>query len=198
MANKVFISFRFSDGNEIKEALVTKFEELDYTINKSENENRSGMSDETIQKYLYEKLKDTSITVVLITPQAVNHTHNYEGTLDDWMYDEIRYSLEDRTGNRTNVLIIVYTKDAKSLVIDSETDDLIVVSDFDNLVRKNMMNVKSDKKVCPDEGRYDLLLDSYASLISYDLFLSNPQKHIDNAIEKRNRKDDFNLVKRMS
>ena len=96
------------------------------------------------------------------------------------------------------MLIIVYTKDAKSLVIDSETDDLIVVSDFDNLVRKNMMNVKSDKKVCPDEGRYDLLLDSYASLISYDLFLSNPQKHIDNAIEKRNRKDDFNLVKRMS
>lgn len=48
MANKVFISFRFSDGNEIKEALVNKFEELDYTINKSENVNRSEMSDETI------------------------------------------------------------------------------------------------------------------------------------------------------
>ena len=195
MANKVFISFRFSDGNEIKEALVNKFEKLDYIINKSENENRSEMSDETIQKYLYDKLKDTSLTVVLITPQAVEHNLDYLGNIDDWMYDEIRYSLEDRMGNRTNAMIMVYTEDAKDLVIADQNTDVTVVSNFFNLARKNMMNVKSDKKLEPRHGLYNSLEDSYVSLVSYDLFLEDPKKYTDNAISKRDRKDDFNLVK---
>lgn len=197
MANKVFISFRFSDGNEIKEALVNKFEELDYTINKSENVNRSEMSDETIQKYLYDKLKDTSLTVVLITPQAVEHNLDYWGNIDDWMYDEIRYSLEDRMGNRTNAMIMVYTEDAKDLVIADQNTDVTIVSEFFNLARKNMMNVKSDKKLEPRHGLYNSLEDCYVSLVSYDLFLEDPKKYIDNAISKRDRKNDFNLVKRL-
>lgn len=65
-------------------------------INCSENEDRSGMSEETIQKYLYSKLKTTSVTIIIITPQAINHKKDMWGRYDDWMYDEIRYSLEDR------------------------------------------------------------------------------------------------------
>lgn len=76
MATKVFISFRFSDGKEIKDELVDLFDESTEVINRSEDVDRSQMSEDTIQEYLYEKLKDTSVTIVLLTPEAVSYRKN--------------------------------------------------------------------------------------------------------------------------
>lgn len=202
-ANKVFISFRFEDGKEYKDKLVQKFEELDYTINKSEDEDRSNMSDETIQKYLYQKLRDTSLTVVLLTPKAINYkkTFDYskfETVYDDWIYDEVRYSLEDRCNNRTNGIIAVYTPEAKSQIILKETEEKITISNFENLVRKNMFNIQEGYKVCPKQGLYNNLKDNYISIVSFDDFMSNPKMYIDSALEKREKLDHFKpLVKRM-
>ena len=95
MKRRVFISFRFSDGAQYKKELSDKFDEETKVINCSEDIDRSGYSEETIQRYLYSKLKSTSVTIVLLTPEAINHKKKY-GKYDDWMYDEIRYSLEDR------------------------------------------------------------------------------------------------------
>lgn len=197
-ARKVFISFRFKDGNKLKEDLVEKFEGLDYTINKSEDKDRSSMTEETIRKYLYEKLSDTSVTIVLLSPMAVNHKRNDSGDLDDWMYDEIRYSLENREGNATNALIMLYSSDAKPQVILKETESVTTVNSFDNLARKNMMNVKNAYKVQKKAGLYNSLEDSYASLISYEKFMKNPELYIENALSKRERKEEFNLIKRMN
>ncbi|MGR6005676.1 hypothetical protein ACT7CR_06935 [Bacillus paranthracis] len=151
MASNVFVSFRFSDGLYYKNKLVEKFAELDYTINRSEGEDRSNMSEDTIQKYLYEKLEDCSLTVVVLTPNAINYntkqvfdieTWSNKNVYDDWLYDELRYSLEDRIGNRTKGVIALYTPEAKSYVISAETDEVTTINDFENLVRKNMLNVK--------------------------------------------------------
>ena len=49
MATKVFISFRFSDGKEIKDELVDLFDESTEVINRSEDVDRSQMSEDTIQ-----------------------------------------------------------------------------------------------------------------------------------------------------
>lgn len=56
MATKVFISFRFSDGKNIKDELVDLFDESTEIINRSEDTDRSQMSEETIRDYLYDKL----------------------------------------------------------------------------------------------------------------------------------------------
>lgn len=65
------------------------------------------MSDVTIKQDLYGRLRRSSVTIVLLTPSAVNHKKNWRGgDYDDWMYDEIRYSLESREGNRTNGLLM--------------------------------------------------------------------------------------------
>ncbi|MEG3309754.1 hypothetical protein RFL04_11735 [Streptococcus suis] len=61
MATKVFISFRFSDGKEIKDELVDLFDESTEVINRSEDVDRSQMSEDTIQEYLYEKLYSVKI-----------------------------------------------------------------------------------------------------------------------------------------
>lgn len=207
MARRVFISFRFSDGKELKDELCDCFDQNNDIINCSENKDRSQMTDETIKEYLYDKLSATSVTIVIITPDAINYRKTLMGsTYDDWLYDELRYSLEDRVSNRTNAVIGVYTEEASSKLFiksihncstcgkDTEVNSM---KEFDNLVRKNMMNVKPSKKKNPCEGIYDSLDDSYCSLIAFNEFKDNIDKYIDNAIEKRERIDDFNIVKRM-
>lgn len=202
MATKVFISFRFSDGKEIKDELVDLFDESTEVINRSEDVDRSQMSEDTIQEYLYEKLKDTSVTIVLLTPEAVSYRKNWIGNYDDWLYDELRYSLEDRKNNRTNGVVAVYTDDAKDMILESsshycshcqETKSCRTLKFFDNLSRKNMLNIKQSykKNLCND--LYDDSHDSYISLVSLEEFKQDHTKYIDNAKDKRDRLHEFNI-----
>ena len=206
MARRVFISFRFSDGEKYKKELTELFDEETEVINCSESEDRSNMSDETIKKYLYSKLKTTSVTIILITPEAVTHKRNWLGNYDDWMYDEIRYSLEDRENNRCNGLIAVYTEDAKELLMKEGTHKCEVcnqekktttIYNIDNLFRKNMMNVKPEYKTNLCDDLYDSDKDSYCSLISWEDFKKDYKRYIDYAFEKRNNVEKYKLVKRL-
>ena len=207
MATKVFISFRFNDGKEIKDELVELFDESTEVINRSEDVDRSQMSDESIQDYLYDKLKDTSVTIVLLTPKAVDYNKNFWGEYDDWLYDELRYSLEDRTNNRTSGVVAVYTDDAKDKLFTEDNhycyccqqnQPCKILKDFDNLARKNMLNIKSNFKKDPCNNLYSDEYDSYISLVSLENFTGNYKKYIDNAKEKRNRLEEFEIKKRMN
>lgn len=207
MARRVFISFRFEDGESYKNELCSLFDRSDDVIDGSEDENRSSMTEETIQKYLYEKLKRASITIIILTPKAIEyHIDPKTGKYDDWMYDELRYSLEDREENRTKGAIALYTTDAKDRVIrtsihrcevckkDSEVSTIL---DFTNLVRKNMMNIKETYKKSRCNNVFDSLEDSYISLVSYDAFVKDIAKYIENADSKRGRIGEFNLIRRL-
>ena len=202
MANRVFISFRFDDGKSYKDELVRRFEKDSEVINCSEDKDRSEYTDETIKKYLYGKLSNTSVTIVILTPKAIKHQKDYFGRYDDWMYDEIRYSLEDRDYNKPNGLIAVYTPEVANQVITnsschncSKECPILSVNWFDNLVRYNMMNVKSKYKFNPCEGIYNANLDSYCSIVSWDDFISDYTEYIKYADEKRKMIDHYDIKK---
>lgn len=206
MATKVFISFRFKDGKEIKDELVSLFDESTEVINRSEDTDRSQMSEETIRNYLYEKLKDTSVTILLLTPEAVSYEKDWYGKYDDWLYDELRYSLEDRTNNRTNGVVAVYTDDTRDKLFTADThycsccqqnQSCRMLKDFENLARKNMLNIKPNFKKNPCNNLYSDEYDSYISLVSLEVFKENYKKYIDNAKEKRERLEEFEIKKRM-
>jgi len=197
MAKNVFISFRFSDGHQYKEDLSARFDQEQDTVDFSEDKDRSDMSEETIRKYLYKKLKRSSITIVLLTPQALNHKKDSFGGYDDWMYDEIRYSLEDREYNRPNGLIAVYTPEAANMLVQTQPNGAISVNNVENLFRKNMMNVKAIYKKHSEDGLFDADYDSYCSLVPYESFVKNIGKYIDIASKKREDIDKYNIVKRM-
>lgn len=165
------------------------------------------MSEDTIQTYLFEKLKDSSITIVLLTPEAVNYRRNvYNHSIDDWMYDELRYSLYNREGNPINGVIALYTPQAESQLIQrnthncekcNETSDVTSIKNFDNLVRKNMLNVikKYKKQQCDDI--FDSDYDSYISLVKLENFYNAPDKYLEIATEKRKNSDHFTIKVRM-
>ena len=196
MAKNVFISFRFEDGIGYKNMLAGMFDRFYDTVDFSEDDDRSRLSDDTIRRYLYTKLRRSSVTIVLLTPHAINHRKNMFGQYDDWMYDEIRYSLEDREGNQSNGLVAVYTPDAAGMLVSEGTASTTVYN-VDNLFRKNMMNVKQIYKLNPNPGVYDGDYDSYCSLVSWNKFTSNIGKYINLAVEKRNMIGHYDIVKRM-
>lgn len=215
MATNVFISFRFTDGNDYKERLDTVLEGSGNVRNFSENKDRSNMSDDTIKKYLYDKLRETSVTIVILTPQAVQYKTKqiwsdgqFRTVPDDWLYDELRYSLEDREDNRTNGVIAIYTPEARDLIMSSSTHscykcnyqptNITTIHDFNNLVRKNMFNIKDEYKNHQCSDVYDHLNDHYISLISFEEFIEKYKHYIDNAVSKRERLDRFkDIVKRI-
>lgn len=206
MARRIFISFRYKDGVKYKEKLSKIFDEETEIINCSEDKDRSSMSDETIKKYLYAKLKTTSVTIVLLTPDAINHRKDRFGFYDDWMYDEIRYSLEDRENDRCNGLIAVYVPEAEQMLVQESIHTcnvcknykkIITICDVDNLFRKNMMNIKSEYKMHPCEGLYDADEDSYCTLIPWETFIENYQEYIDRAATKRENTHKYTMVKRL-
>lgn len=203
MANKVFISFRAKDGMRYKEELEKLFRRSEYVIDCSEDKDRRGMSEDTIQKYLYDKLRGTSVTIVLLTPMAVNH-HKDINDYDDWMYDEIRFSLEDRENNRTNGLIAVYTPEAEKLIKEvhicegcANRHPISHLYDIDNLARVNMMNVKPEYKKYKCEDIYDLQMDSYCMLVSLIDFKNKYAELIQNADYKRENLERYKIEKRL-
>lgn len=197
MAKNVFISFRFKDGNKYKEYLSGLFDKNSDTIDFSEDVDRSQMSDITIKQYLYGKLRRSSVTIVLLTPAAVNHKRNWRGDYDDWMYDEIRYSLESREANRTNGLVAVYTPEAASSLVNVQSSGTVSVENVDNLFRRNMMNVKPQYKKNPDPGIFDRDYDSYCSLIKWSEFIKNVGNYIDIASQKRDAIYKYDITKRL-
>lgn len=215
MARNVFISFRYSDGIDYKEELTGLFDEDEDTVDFSEDEDRSQMSDETIRDFLYKKLRRSSVTIVLLTPKAIEYnkglrinqtTSGFETYYDDWIYDEVRYSLEDRENNSTNGLVAVYVPEAEDMLftrathicsVCKEESEVLSINNFNNLVRKNMMNVKTEYKKRKCSGIYDTNYDSYCSLISYEEFKKDFYHYIDLAAQKRKELYKYDICKRL-
>ena len=215
MAKNVFISFRYDDGHEYKDELASLFDDSNDTVDFSEDEDRSQMNEDSIKQFLYKKLKRSSVTIVLLTPAAINYKKKvkynpnllkFEAYYDDWIYDEVRYSLENREGNATNGLVAVYVPEVESQLFQkrihkcsvcNRESEVLCVMDFDNLVRKNVMNIKADYKRNQCPGIYDLEHDSYCSLISYNDFKRNFGDYIDMAYKKRSELYKYDLCKRL-
>lgn len=215
MSRNVFISFRYSDGHELKDELTSLFDYSNDTVDFSEDEDRSHLSERNIQDFLYRKLQKSSVTIILLTPKAIKYntktilnpkTYHTETVIDDWMYDEVRYSLEDRENNGTNGLVAVYTQEAKPYLITEKTHYCEVckrtstvssVIKRNNLVYLNMMNVKPEYKKHKCLNVYDGEWDSYCSLIAYEEFKKNFGEYIEKAYQKRNMLEKYTLCKRL-
>lgn len=206
MGYNIFISFRYSDGKQYKEELEQLFSLDSEIYNRSESEDRSMMSEETIRDYLYRKLKSTSVTIFIVTPDSLKHKRDYLNRIDDWIYDELRYSLENRFNNRSNAMIAVYVPEVKNQLISETThvcpickekSTVNIIQDIENLFRKNMMNIKPQCKHNNCEGIYNSNYDSYCSLIALAEFKKNYEKYISIALEKRDKIEEYNIVKRI-
>lgn len=118
-----FISYSHEEKNMQK---FKKIEELvansNYCINYSEKKDKSLFSNETIWKYLKDRIAGSSCTILLLTEDLLTYNKNKidykKGDFinSGWIYNEISASLRDWSDNRINGLVCVYEDHLKDKI----------------------------------------------------------------------------------
>lgn len=225
MGRKIFISYKYWDNNvkfftgfsqpyhqkvrDYVDYLEKYFEISSDHIYKGESdgEDLSGKSDPYIYETLKNRLYDSTLTIVLISPGMKDP---YKTEKEQWISREISYSLSevDRGGrvSATNAMLAVVLPDfngSYQYYINNKsccssgcrflnTDILF------KILRKNMFNEKyPSTRICNDSSVIYSGDYSYIQSIKWEDFIVDSEKYINKAYEIQKKKDNYNIVKRI-
>lgn len=224
MGKKIFVSYKYADSqvenltiyeNSTVRDYVTKFEEiLDTSDNiykgESEGEDLSILSEETIWEKLKDRIYDSSVTVVFISPGM---KESWKAEKYQWIPWEISYSLKevsrknkngDAVTSRSNAMVAVVLPDINgsySYYLESKnccgsgctmhhTDKLF------SIIRKNKFNLKdANKKMCDAGSAIWYGEYSYIKAVKWNDFISNYSSYIESACERQDNIDDYVICK---
>lgn len=226
MGHKIFVSYKYADDsvynlsffeNSTVRDYVTELENRIDSSNhiykgESEGEDLSNLSEDTIWEKLKDKIYDSTLTIVLISPKMKE-----EGKSDrnQWIPWEISYSLketkrknesgQDVTSNTNAILAIVlpdsnnsydYYLEEKSCCgsscITHHTEKLFTI------LQKNKFNLINAIKIdCTNDSNEKIWMGdcSYIKAVKWVDFINNMDKYIDEAYERLYNIDDYNICK---
>lgn len=224
MGKKIFVSYKFADAqvenlsfyeNSTVRDYVTKFEEkLDSSDNiykgESDGEDLSNLSDETIWEKLKDRIYDSSVTVVFISPGM---KENWKQERDQWIPWEISYSLKevsrrnkngDAITSRSNAMVAVVLPDENgsySYYLESKNccNSGCITHHRDKLftiLSKNKFNLKeANKKVCDTGSTIWYGEYSYIEAVKWNDFIKSYSTYIESACERQDNIDDYEICK---
>lgn len=222
MGRKIFISYKYGDTSvqhlprnsmweitkvrDYVDELQDKLIETDH-LNKGEKdgEDLSDFKDDTIASKLRDKIYDSSVTVVLISP---NMKESGVSEKDQWIPWEISYSLkevtrEDTTSRTNGVLAVVipdyngsYNYMLESKYCCESGCTLWHTNKLFDILSKNMFNKKTKmRKDCHIGDSVYTGFVSYIHMVRWDEFINDIDKYINMAIAIRDNKDDYIITK---
>ena len=189
MAHKTFISYKYSEAQQLRDRIIKALGE-DATYYKGETSESPDLTDtstENIKKNLTDMMYDTSVTIVIISP------HMKESKWIDW---EIEYCLKNNTRkNRTShtngvVGVIMKVNGSYDWFKYSQTNsDGCSTSNYHtekvyDIINNNRFNQEPKKYSCDVCKSVNTLTGSYIAFVEEDDFLDNPSKYINNAYDK--------------
>ena len=224
MGRKVFISYKYADSrvynlnywvNSTVRDYVTEFEniidETDHIYKgESDDEDLSDLSEETIWSKLKDRIYDSSITVVFISPGMKESWNTDE---NQWIPWEVSYSLKgtsrknkngDSITSKTNAMVAVVLPDeynSYSYFLEDRTccAENCTTHHTDRLfqiLRDNMFNLKSPNRKNCDSGSTIWYGDfSYIAAVRWKDFIGNYNKYFDNAYNRQSNIDNYSIVK---
>jgi hypothetical protein len=228
MGIKIFVSYKYADWDvrqfSILSLLSDKYDTArsyvdlleDYIKNYSEHiykgendgEDLSKLDDQTIQDKLYDRIYDSTLTIVLISPNMrdVNKPQKHQ-----WIPQEISYSLREQSRtnsrgqsikSRTNGLLAIVLPnrngsysyfldqcfDCHHSCITYKTNFLfeILRDNSFNIKKPNFINCKNGMKIYDGDA-------SYIVYVKWDDFAKDPEKYINKACETQNKKDNYDI-----
>jgi len=200
MARKTFISYKYSEAQEIRDEILKSLGEdaTYYQGETSESPDLTDTSTENIKEGLKAKMYNTSVTIVIISPNLKN---------SKWIDWEIEYCLKEisrkeRTSKTNGVVAVIQKVNGgydwfKS--INTQSDGCTSSSYLENLVyaiiSKNRYNQSPKVYSCDTCKTINSLTGSYVSYVKEEDFLNDPQIYIENAYDKSENSDNYELVK---
>lgn len=226
MGHKIFVSYKYADS-DVKNLnpwedstvrdYVTEFQNKlddDDNINKGEedDEDLSELSRDTIWEKLKDRIYDSSITVVFISP---NMRETDKPDRDQWIPWEISYSLKEvsrrrkdgkSVTSRSNAMIAVVLPDSNgsySYYLEPKTCCLSSCtthhcSKLFTILRENKFNLKSaETRECDknDGPIWTSVNPSYIEAVKWDKFIADYNEYITRAIKRQDNIEEYEIRK---
>lgn len=182
MAHKTFVSYKYSESRELRDKIIKALGK-DATYYKGENVDSKDMTDfkrETIRKNLAGMMYDTSVTIVILSPDMRK---------SEWIGWEVSYCLKkikrkDRTSQRNGVVAVIKKVNGSYLWFKYSEDGATkyYMNKIQDIIAENHFN--SEPPIKTSTGSYDWLNGSYITFVEEEDFLKNSKRYIDNAYEK--------------
>lgn len=227
MGRKIFVSYKYADdqvenltwwSNSTVRDYVTAFEGLvdssDHIYKgERDGEDLSFLSEETIWQKLRDRIYDSSVTVIFISP-GMKEARKRDR--DQWIPWEVSYSLKETSRknkngesitSKTNAMLAVVLPDATgsysyyleertccaSGCIAYYTDRLF------QIIRDNQFNLKPAVRGVCETGKMVWYGDcSYIEAVKWCDFKADYNKYINAAYERLNNVDNYEIVKTIS
>lgn len=202
MARKTFISYKYSEAQALRDRILSALgKDASYYMGEtSDSPNLTDTSTENIKKALTDMMYNTSVTIVIISPNI---------KMSKWIDWEIEYCLkeisrQDRT-SKTNGIVAVIQKVNNDYswfkYIQHGTDGCsstyFLEDKVYNIIKKNRYNQTPKVYSCFLCQTVDSLTGSYISYVEEEQFLNDPKRYIENAFDKSENTDGYALVKQL-
>ena len=189
MAHKTFISYKYDEAQRLRDDIITAIGDnaMYYKGETSDSPDLTDTSTENIKKNLRDMMYDTSVTIVIISPNMKK---------SKWIDWEIEYCLKDNTRkgrtSHTNGIVGVIMKYNggynwfKSTHINDDGCSFIAYEESKvyDIINNNRFNQDPKKYSCDVCKTVNSLTGSYIAYVEEETFLNNPNKYIDNAYDK--------------
>ena len=190
MGRKVFVSYKYADTSvapvlnsyhgyntttvrDYVDIIENRMGNTNCAYYKGERNNQdlSYLTEDMIWEKLKDKIYDSSVTIVLISP---NMREIYRYDEDQWIPWEISYSLRNQSRNGrisySNALLFVILPNSYGSYSYYQSSSLF------KIMRDNISN-------------------NYAEVVQWNSFNSNMEYYIERAVTKKNTVSDHNIVK---
>lgn len=204
MGRKIFISYKYADTDVKHLNHISLFESTkvrDYVdvlqsylerdgihINKGEKDNESlaQFKDETIQTKLSDKIFDSSVTIVLLSPNMKEYRTDES---EQWIPWEIAYSLRNKTRanstSKRNAILLVALPDKNGSYNYADQPNF-----YFNVIKNNRNNLRFSY---PTKYLMGGCSQSYMLKCNWNEFISNINGWIDAAVEIKEHSIQYNL-----
>lgn len=220
MGKKIFVSYKYADQDvaplsghswhnpttvrDYVDALENYFDITDHIYKgESDDEDLSSYSEDTIWEMLKDRIYDSSVTIVVISP---NMRITYRSDKSQWIPWEVSFSLKETTRNdrtsHTNAMLAIvllfkngsydyYLTQSLCGSTTHHTDRLF------KIIRENKFNKRNpNRNLCPKCGCFHYYGEcSYIDAVKWCDFIVMPNYYINSAIQRQENKDLFDIKK---
>lgn len=225
MGKKIFVSYKYADDqvqnltSDTTSTVRDYIDEFEKKIDSSDHifkgesngEDLSKLSDETIWEKLKDRIYDSSVTIVFISPGMKEADKKDR---DQWIPWEISYSLKETSRKNKNGDAITSHSNAILAVVLPDIDgsysyyletqnccDTSCTTHHTNklfsIIKQNRFNKikNASTHICNDERTIWSGTCSYIEAVKWSDFIANYNKYVDFAIDRQNHIDEYKLCK---